>query len=285
MWGHAAKATPPAVTLAPGQPLGRLSGMDVLRIWMALVAASAVGVTLDVLTHPNRAMPVMNWVWPLAALYFGPFGALIYVLLSGRRTAPGRVHVAPALPPAPAMEHEEAAELAPPMRAAEAPATHPPAGAAMSGMDDPLWMRSLRSSTPCMAGCALGDLVAMVAIQGLGWRPFGGGATGEVVLGAMLAFLFGLFIFQALSVMAERRLGLIAGLSIALRADLLTIAGYLAGQVPTLYALWGSVGATAAGAGMGPMSLVAMHASMAVGFITTYPVNYWLVASGVKHGM
>lgn len=263
--------------------------MTLLTIWFALVLASFLGTLADVLAHPNRRMPVMNSVWPLVALYFGPVGVGLYALLSGRASGAKRVHATPALPQMHAA-HEAAAELSPSLTAPGIPSTHARHDT-MSGMDEPLWMRSARSATHCMAGCALGDLLAMVAVQGLGWSPFGRGLTGEVLLGSVLAFLFGLFIFQALPIMAERRLGFAAALTVALQADLWTISAYLAGQIPTFYALAGSQAMGAGTAGMGglgvmsPASLLAMQASMAVGFLTTYPINYWLVATGVKHGM
>ena len=147
----------------------------------------------------------------------------------------------------------------------------------MAGMQDPLWIQSLRSSTHCMAGCALGDLAAMGVVEGLGLRLTTGIVASEIATGAVLAFLFGLFVFQAFPVMAERRIGFGASLAIALRADTMTITAYLVGQIPA-YVLLNPAAMSGGG-------FTAMQASMAAGFITTYPVNWWLVAHGVKGDM
>ena len=144
-------------------------------------------------------------------------------------------------------------------------------------MQDPLWVRSLRSSTHCMAGCALGDLVAMGLVGGIGLRALPGVVASEVTTGAVLAFLFGLFVFQAFPVMVERRIGFAASLGLALRADTLTITAYLAGQIPVYWLLRPAV--------MGGGGFAAMQVSMAAGFMTTYPMNWWLVARGIKGGM
>jgi hypothetical protein len=101
------------------------------------------------------------------------------------------------------------------------------------------------------------------------------------VVGAILAFLFGLLVFQSFPVMAERKIGFRAALGLALQADAATIAAYLIGQIPALYLLHRFVGT-------GPtfaVGAILMQGAMAVGFAATYPANYWLVARGVKHGM
>jgi hypothetical protein len=235
-----------------------------LAVWLGLVAVSFTVTAVDVLRHPNRDMPIMNAVWPLMALYFGPLGVLSYVLLS-RRVRYTYVRARPVLPsrvtPVPGHAHG---------------GIH-----ALGRMRDPLWVRSMRSTTHCMAGCALGDLTAMV-LAAFGWL----GAVGmgkELFLGAVFAFAFGLFVFQALPVMAERRIGFAQSLGIAFQADLYTIVAYLVGQIPAFYIL--TAGAAMSGMGLVGSHLVDMQASMAVGFLTSYPVNYVLVAKGVKHGM
>lgn len=232
-------------------------------LWLALVALSLLWTLADVVRHPSRTMPIMNLVWPLMALYFGPVGVALYLTLSGRSST-GHAVARPVLAPG-------------------APTSH--AGMAMSHMGHaagPLWQRALRSSTHCMAGCALGDLVAMLLVEGLGL--FGGMLLGEVLLGSVLAFALGLFVFQALPVMAERGIGFAQSLTIALQADTMTISAYLVGQIAALYALQAWM-APAMGTGLSIGMFVTMQAAMAVGFLTTYPANYVLVRAGIKEGM
>lgn len=217
-------------------------------------------------------MPIMNIVWPLLALYFGPLGVVVYLWLSGRWTA-GRPQARPVMPQTPASA--QAMDAMKPMH------DGPMDGMSMPGHAmGPLWQRSLRSATHCMAGCALGDLVAMLMVAGAGW--FGGAMWAETAIGSFLAFVFGLFIFQALPVMVERSIGFAAALSEALRADSISISAYLIGQIPAFYVL----SALAPHAmGLTAPAFVLMQGAMAVGFVTTYPANYLLVVKGIKTGM
>lgn len=260
--------------------------MAVLDIWLLAIACSVVWTAIDVMRHRNRAMPIMNVVWPLMALYFGPLGTLLYVTLSGR-TVEGHVSPQPLLPPTPP-SHGHGTQA----HAATASFDVSTMGD-MNGQNDarhmgsmaghamgPLWRRALRSSTHCMAGCALGDLVAMFLVGGIGL--FGGTMAAEAVTGAVLAFALGLFVFQALPIMAERKIGFAAALSTALRADAITISAYLVGQIAALYVLArlfpGAMGLTVP-------AFVTMQAAMAAGFLTTYPANYGVVVTGIKAGM
>lgn len=253
------------------------SGMTPTGWWLMVTGLSAVVTTLDVGRHPDHMMPIMNAVWPLMAVYFGPVGLGLYWVLSGRSRI-GRVTSAPHLPAGagPATRHPPSPATTAPTSAG-GPHTGSTHRTGMAGMQDPLWIRSLRSSTHCMAGCALGDLVAMGLVGGLGLRALTGMVASEIATGAVLAFLFGLFVFQALPVMVERRIGFAASLALALRADTLTITAYLAGQIPVYLLLRPAV--------MGGGGFAAMQVSMAAGFMTTYPMNWWLVARGIKGGM
>lgn len=251
----------------------------IVQVWLLTVAASMVWTVIDVVRHANRAMPIMNVVWPLLALYFGPVGLGLYLWLSGR-TAEGHPQVRPVMPaPAPALHpgggHGGRDAAMQEMAAMENAATMP----GMMAMG-PLWQRALRSSTHCAAGCALGDLVAMVLVEGAG--ILGGTMMAEAVTGSVLAFLFGLFVFQALPVMAERHMRFRDSLSLALRADVVTIGAYLVGQLIALFVLADIV---PMGMGLTPVGFVVMQAAMAAGFLTTYPANYALVAAGIKEGM
>lgn len=226
-----------------------------MALWLGADLLSVAVTLLAVWRRPNRQMPVMNWVWPLVSLYFGPVGLLLLWML-GR----GGAHAGPAM---------GGPRRTPP------PGRHPMRGAA----GDPLWMRSARSATHCLAGCALGDLSAMAAVGALGLTFAGSMVAAEVGLGALLAFGFGLFIFQALPIMAERGTSFARAFRLALTADLWTISAYLAGQVPAF--LWLHRGTHTIDAA----NWVSMQISMAAGFVTSFPVNYWLVRTGMKEGM
>ncbi len=63
-----------------------------MSLWSTLSAVSltvgalcAIGIAIDLIRHPQR-MTVMNFVWPITALYSGPIGLWLYVRL-GRPAA------------------------------------------------------------------------------------------------------------------------------------------------------------------------------------------------------
>lgn len=251
-----------------------------MAVWLWADLLSVVATLQGVLRRPNRHMPVMNWVWPLVSLYFGPIGLLLFWVLG--RGGAHRPMAAPVLrTAAQGLAHGAGlgghAGHALPGGAEPAPPSAP--HAAHGTAQDPLWMRSTRSATHCLAGCALGDLTAMVAVGTLGLTVAGSMLAAEVGLGAVLAFGFGLFIFQAFPIMAERGIPFARAFRLALAADLWTISAYLAGQIPAF--LWLHSGSGTFDAS----SWVEMQVSMAVGFVASLPVNWWLVRAGLKEGM
>jgi hypothetical protein len=87
--------------------------------WVSLAAGlgSALWMALDILLARRQRMAVMNAVWPLTALYMGPFGLWAYYRF-------GRV------PPPPQQPNTE---------------------------KKPFWQKVFTGDTHCGAGCAIGD--------------------------------------------------------------------------------------------------------------------------------
>ena len=49
-----------------------------VSVWFLILSGiSVVILAIDILKHPQK-MAVMNWVWPITALYFGPFTLWTY---------------------------------------------------------------------------------------------------------------------------------------------------------------------------------------------------------------
>jgi len=66
-------------------------------VWIPLSVLAAVGVLVDVLVLGRRQkMTIMDAVWPLTMLYWGPLGLPIH-LWFGRAPAPRKPNVAPDL--------------------------------------------------------------------------------------------------------------------------------------------------------------------------------------------
>lgn len=145
----------------------------------------------------------------------------------------------------------------------------------------PMWKQALGSSVHCVAGDALGIVVvaAITAMTSLSmFVDFG------LEYGA--AFLFGWLIFQVGPIMALQGQTFRQALKGAFAAEFLSLTTMVIGMFPTMYWLMGMGGGGAHMAGPGTLRFWGtMAAGIAVGFLFTYPVNWWMVAAGWKHGM
>lgn len=142
----------------------------------------------------------------------------------------------------------------------------------------PLWKQALGSTIHCMAGDATGIIVAATITMTLG-LPMWVDTLAEYVFG----FVFGLLIFQALFM--KDMLG--GSYSRSLRASFmpewLSMNAVMAGMIPTMVILMSRDMRA-----MEPTSLRywgGMSLATLVGLVVAYPVNWWLVANGLKHGM
>ncbi|MCK8786941.1 DUF4396 domain-containing protein [Roseomonas sp. NAR14] len=222
-------------------------------IHVPLSIAAALWVLADIMLLGRRQpMAVMDAVWPLTMLYWGPLGLLPY-LRFGRAAPRGRG------PARPAGHHA---------------GRHGPA-------ETPMWQAVFKGAAHCGAGCALGDLIGDWAAFATGFAPFGSELGGRLLLGFVLAYLFGI-VFQYFAVAPMRGLGLRDGLLAAIRIDTLSLLAYQVGMFgwmafrawlypdlpPTNWAYW-----------------LMMQVAMVLGFGTTFPVNWWLIRRGIKERM
>jgi hypothetical protein len=139
------------------------------------------------------------------------------------------------------------------------------------------WRQALGSTMHCVAGDGVGILAGAVLASVLGL----GGLT-EVILEYVLGFAFGWTIFQALFM---RDAGGSYGRALAhtFVPELLSMNLLMAGMVPTVTILRTHI-ASAADATT-PSFWFVMSMGLLVGFITAYPMNWWLVTYHLKHGM
>ena len=140
------------------------------------------------------------------------------------------------------------------------------------------WRQTLGSTMHCVAGDGVGILVGAVLSSLLALTGFA-----EVALEYVLGFGFGWTIFQALF-MRDAAGG---SYSVALRRtfipELLSMNLLMAGMVPTAMSLRRHV-ALADDPAHARFWFV-MSMALLVGFVVAYPMNWWLVANRLKHGM
>jgi len=142
----------------------------------------------------------------------------------------------------------------------------------------PQWKQTVGSTIHCMAGDATGVIVA-AALTSLLHTPMWLDAIVEYIAG----FVFGLFIFQALFMKDMLGGSYVGAVRATVLPEWLSMNGVMAGMIPTMVILmYHDMEAMHPGSMRfwGIMSLATL-----VGAIPSYPINWWLVKKGLKHGM
>jgi hypothetical protein len=216
---------------------------------IALALASAAWIAADLWLRGRRQqMGVMEAVWPITALYYGPVAVWGYRRFGWPKS---------------------------------------PAWRAEHGYDDPPerpgWSTIATGVSHCGAGCTLGDLCAEWAVFGLGATIIGLSLLPEYIGDYLLAVSFGIA-FQYFAIAPMRGLGVRKGLIEAAKADVLSLTAFEVGLFgwmalmqfvffpdhihPDHAAFW-----------------FLMQIGMVVGFFTAWPVNVWLIRRGIKEAM
>ena len=140
------------------------------------------------------------------------------------------------------------------------------------------WRQALGSTMHCVAGDGVGILAGAVLASVLGLAgPL------EAIVEYVLGFAFGWTIFQALFMrdMAGGSYG--RALTSTFVPELLSMNFLMAGMLPTVMTLRRFV--PAADNPTTPGFWFVMSMGLLVGFVVAYPMNWWLVANHLKHGM
>ena len=153
-----------------------------------------------------------------------------------------------------------------------------PAGLSHQAFVAPRWKQAVGSTVHCMAGDATGIIVA-AAITGALATPMGVDLVVEYAAG----FAFGLLIFQALFMKAMKGGSYLAAVRATVLPEWLSMNALMAGMFPVMTLL--KAQDPAALAPTNGHFWGVMAAATIVGGLLAYPVNWWLVATGLKHGM
>jgi hypothetical protein len=236
----------------------------------------------------HQPMGVMNFVFPITALYFGPLALALYWRW-------GRAAAGPAMPPM-------SVSLAATSRAGTASsggsmqmrghAPHDMAGP--SGPDGasetashgerarPWWVTIAIEVSHCGSGCTLGDVISEVAIFALSLTIAGLTLGAEYVGDYVLALAFGI-IFQYFAIAPMRGLGLKDGLIAAAKADFISLTAFEIGlfgwMAVMVFVLFPAPHHLTPGSAA---FWLLMQAGMIIGYFTSWPANVWLVNRGIK---
>ena len=220
---------------------------------LSLALLCAVIIVGDILRGNRQHMWVMNIVWPVTALYSGPLGLWAYF-------AVGRLSTHQAMQAAKKMDKK------PPART------------------KPFWQSVGLAATHCGSGCTLGDLVAEGLVMSLiPFTLFGHKIFAGWTVDFVFAFLFGIA-FQYFTIKPMKQLSSGEGLKAAFKADSLSLTSWQIGMygwmaVATFIIFGHELEKT------DPVFWFMMQIAMLVGFLTSYPVNWWLVRKKIKEQM
>jgi hypothetical protein len=218
---------------------------------LSLAGLSALTILVAVIVRPQH-MGIMNWVWPITALWAGPLALWAYY-----RWGRDGSHAA--------------------HKAAKARGKKPP------NYRHPFPIKVMKGATHCGAGCTLGDIFAEWLIVLVPLILFGHLIFGAWAYDYILAFSFGIA-FQYFTIAPMRGLGVGAGLREALKADTLSLTAWQIGMYGwmaiVVFAIFGRELAKT-----GPVFWFMMQIAMFARFITSYPVNWWLLRRGIKEAM
>lgn len=226
--------------------------LEALALLSAVLSIlSTMLVTADVAMGRRQPMWIMNLVWPITAVYFGPIGLWAY-------WAMGR-------PKAKASE--------------EGDGEHQGHG----GSKKPFWQTVFVATSHCGAGCTVGDVIAEMLIFSFGIVWFGSKMGTMFLLDFTMAYAFGV-LFQFFTIAPMRNLGVMEGLWAAIKVDTISLVAFEVGMFgfmalnqmvffenppePNAVTYW-----------------FLMQVAMIVGFLTSYPANWVLVRTGLKEAM
>jgi hypothetical protein len=143
----------------------------------------------------------------------------------------------------------------------------------------PLWKQGVGSTVHCVAGDATGIILAAVVTALIGFPMWL-----DLIIEYAFGFLFGLLIFQALFMRKVMGGTYAENVRRSFVPELVSMNCMMAGMAPVMSflmmgrdmrAMWPSE----------PLFWFVMSLGVTVGFAVAYPVNVWLVAANLKHGL
>ncbi|GAA3758559.1 DUF4396 domain-containing protein [Terriglobus aquaticus] len=234
-----------------------LNTFAIVSIVIAVICA--ITIAADEFRRPQK-MGVMNVVWPVTALYFSVFAAWAYFRF-------GR-----AKPKSEPMPMQMGSRQGDGMSEAKQP-------------PDPNWTQVATGTSHCGAGCMLADLVSEFGIAAAGITLFGSMLWAEYAIDFAAAWALGI-VFQYFALRPMRH-DLSAGgvILAAIKADTLSIlcfqVGMYAWMALTYFVFFPAPHITP----FQPGYWLMMQIAMIFGFLTSYPMNRWLIRHGLKEAM
>ena len=143
----------------------------------------------------------------------------------------------------------------------------------------PLWKQGVGSTVHCVAGDATGIILAAVTVALIGLPMWA-----DLIVEYIAGFLFGLLIFQALFMRKTMGGSYFENVRRSFLPELISMNCMMAGMAPVMVFLMMGRDMRAMWPGE-PLFWMVMSLGVIAGFAVAYPVNVWMVARGLKHGL
>ena len=225
------------------------------KFFLFIGLISTIIITIDLFRHPQKEMPIMNLVWPINGLWAGVFGLWAYFTIGKYRKMN--------------MEMDMNMDMNMDMDMS-------------SNKYSKFWQGVVADTLHCGAGCTLADLIGSWIFFFFPFSIFQNLTFGEWTLEYILALITGVtFQYAAISPMMKEK-GIKIWLT-ALKIDFLSLTAWQVGMYGwmaiIIFVFLGRLSPTT------PEFWFMMQIAMCFGFLTAYPVNWWLVKKGIKMGM
>lgn len=223
-------------------------------ISLSIAFICSIIIVADIASGHRQPMTIMNVVYPVTALYAGPLALWLYFAV-GRRDASDEVQH---------MDHMHHQ-------------TH------TMKNHKPFWQSVVIGTLHCGSGCTLGDILAEIFLLVIPIEIFHSHLAGAWTVDFLFAFLIGI-LFQYFAIRPMRDISAKQALIAALKADTLSLIAWQIGMYGAM-AIYFFVIIGHRLPATKPSFWFAMQAAMIVGFITAYPMNWFLIKEGIKERM
>ncbi len=210
---------------------------------------SAIIILIDIMRGNKQHMMIMNFVWPITGLYAGPLALIAYFTI-GKKSTHKRY-----------MQKQANRKMP----------------------EKPFWQSVITGALHCGSGCTLGDIGAESLLLFFPVVLFGSSLYGAWLVDFVFAFIIGI-IFQYYAIKPMKKASSKEALKAAVKADTLSLTAWQVGMyggmaIATFIVFKHHLSATTY------LFWFVMQFAMMLGFITAYPVNWWLIKRGIKETM
>ncbi len=203
----------------------------------------------DILSGNKQHMMIMNFVWPITGLYAGPLALVAYFTIGRKLTHKNMIAT-----------QEKGMKV-----------------------KKPFWQSVTVGALHCGSGCTIGDIIAETLLLYITIMIMGNKLVNSWIVDYFFAFALGI-VFQYYSIKPMKNLTPKKALIAALKADTLSLTSWQAGMYGGMAIATFSIFKHRLQANT-IMFWFVMQFAMMLGFLTAFPVNWWLIKKGIKEEM